>query len=116
MAVFKSFDILPAKAYLPDGRTPNDSATGRSVFIIGPYKQLKLAVTYPMTVTGNFAEVLRELDALQTSSTNDVATPINWQVGDPIVIPGNVSNEDTKARFGAFETLRPYPCKAKLPN
>jgi alkyl hydroperoxide reductase subunit AhpC len=116
LAVSKSFDMLPAEAYLPDGRTPADSATVRSVFIIGPDKQLKLSMTYPMTVGRNFAEVLRALDALQTSSANGVATPANWQVGDHIVIPANVSNEDAKARFGDFETLTPYLRKAKLPN
>jgi hypothetical protein len=30
--------MLPADAYLPDGRTPADSATVRAVFIIGPAK------------------------------------------------------------------------------
>jgi len=59
LTVAKAFDMLPADAYLPDGRTPNDSATVRSVFIIGPDKQLKLSMTYPMTVGRNFAEVLR---------------------------------------------------------
>ena len=116
LAVSKSFDMLPAEAYLPDGRTPNDSATVRSVFIIGPDKQLKLSMTYPMTVGRNFAEVLRALDALQTSAKNGVATPVNWQVGDDIVIPATVSDEDAKAKFGEFETLTPYLRKAKLPN
>ena len=50
LQVSKQFDMLPAEAYLPDGRTPADSATVRSVFIIGPDKQLKLSMTYPMTV------------------------------------------------------------------
>ena len=42
LAVSKAFDMLPADAYLPDGRTPNDSQTVRAVFIIGPDKKLKL--------------------------------------------------------------------------
>jgi alkyl hydroperoxide reductase subunit AhpC len=102
--------------YLPDGRTPADSATVRSVFIIGPDKQLKLTMTYPMTVGRNFAEVLRALDALQTSVANNVATPVNWQVGDDIIIPTAVSDEDAKAKFGDFKTLTPYLRKAKLPS
>ena len=53
--------MLPAEAYLPDGRTHADSATVRSVFIIGPNKQLKLSMTYPMTVGRNFVEVLRAI-------------------------------------------------------
>ncbi|MEL0144516.1 MAG: peroxiredoxin [Alphaproteobacteria bacterium] len=114
--VSKAFDMLPAEAYLPDGRTPNDSATVRSVFIIGPDKQLKLSMTYPMSVGRNFAEVLRALDALQTTTANAVATPANWQVGEDIVIPATVSEEDATAKFGSFETLTPYLRKAKLPN
>ena len=55
LVVSKEFDMLPADAYLPDGRTPNHTATVRSVFIIGPDKQLKLLMTYPMTVGRNFA-------------------------------------------------------------
>ena len=116
LTVSKAFDMLPAEAYLPDGRTPNDSATVRSVFIIGPDKQLKLSMTYPMSVGRNFAEVLRALDALQTTAAIAVATPANWQVGDDIIIPATVSEADATAKFGSFETLTPYLRKAKLPN
>ena len=76
LEVSKAFDMLPAEAYLPDGRTPADSATVRSVFIIGPDKQLKLMMTYPMTVGRNFGEVMRALDALQTSTSKGVATAL----------------------------------------
>ncbi len=116
LQVAKAFDMLPAEAYLPDGRTPADSATVRSVFIIGPDKQLKLSMTYPMTVGRNFNEILRALDALQTSSKNAVATPANWQPGDDIIIPTAVNDADAKAKYGDFETLTPYLRKAKLPN
>lgn len=116
LEVSKAFDMLPAEAYLPDGRTPNDSATVRSVFIIGPDKKLKLSMTYPMTVGRNFAEVLRALDALQTSTGHGVATPANWNVGDDVIIPATVSNEDAKAKFGDFETVLPYLRKAPLPK
>ena len=108
LEVSKAFDMLPAEAYLPDGRTPNDSATVRSVFIIGPDKQLKLSMTYPMNVGRNFAEVLRALDGLQTAANNGVATPANWNVGDDVVIPTAVNDADAKAKFGEFDTVLPY--------
>jgi len=114
--VSKAFDMLPAEAYLPDGRTPADSATVRSVFIIGPDKQLKLTMTYPMTVGRNFGEVLRALDALQTSAGQGVATPADWTVGQDVVIPTSVSDEDAKAKFGEFNTVLPYLRMAKLPG
>ncbi|SIS75129.1 peroxiredoxin [Neptunomonas antarctica] len=114
LQVSKLFDMLPAEAYLPDGRTPADSATVRAVFIIGPDKQLKLSMTYPMNVGRNFAEVLRALDALQTAAKNGVATPANWVVGEDVIIPPTVSTEDATAKFGAFETVLPYLRKTSL--
>jgi alkyl hydroperoxide reductase subunit AhpC len=114
LVVSKAFDMLPAEAYLPDGRTPNDSATVRSVFIIGPDKQLKLSMTYPMTVGRNFAEVLRALDALQTTSRNGVATPADWTVGQDVIIPASLSDADAEAKFGSFEKVLPYLRKTSL--
>jgi len=114
LEVSKAFDMLPAEAYMPDGRTPNDSATVRSVFIIGPDKQLKLSMTYPMNVGRNFAEVLRALDGLQTAAKNGVATPADWQVGEDVIIPPTVSDEDAKAKFGDFDAVLPYLRKTKL--
>ncbi len=116
LSLSKAFDMLPAEAYLPDGRTPNDTATVRVVFIIGPDKKLKLSMTYPMNVGCNFAEVLRALDGLQTAAKHGVATPANWQVGQDVIIPVTVSNEDATAKFGSFETVLPYLRKTSLPG
>ncbi|MEQ8294433.1 MAG: peroxiredoxin [Roseovarius sp.] len=116
LEVSKAFDMLPAEAYLPDGRTPADSATVRSVFIIGPDKQLKLSMTYPMTVGRNFGEVMRALDALQISTGKGVATPADWQVGEDVIIPPSVNDEDARAKFGEFEAVLPYLRKTKLPG
>ena len=115
LTVAKAFDMLPADAYLPDGRTPADSATVRVVFIVGPDKKLKLSMTYPMTVGRNFAEVLRALDALQTSARENVALPANWTVGQDVIVPMSVSDADAKAKYGEIETVLPYLRKAKLP-
>jgi len=112
----KAFDMLPAEAYLPEGRTPADSATVRSVFIIGPDKQLKLMMTYPMTVGRNFAEVLRALDAVQTAAGQGVATPADWIMGEDVIIPATLSDEDARARFGDFETVLPYLRKTRMPG
>ncbi len=116
LAMSKAFDMLPADAYLPDGRTPADSATVRTVFIVGPDKQVKLMMTYPMTVGRNFGEILRALDALQTAAANGVATPANWTVGEDVIIPPAVSNDDATAKFGEFETVFPYLRRTSLPD
>ncbi|WP_341862951.1 peroxiredoxin [Gymnodinialimonas sp. 57CJ19] len=116
LAVSKAFDMLPAEAYLPDGRTPNDTATVRAVFIIGPDKKLKLSMTYPMNVGRNFAEVLRALDGLQTAAKENVATPANWTPGQDVVVPVAVSDEDAVAKYGSIDTKLPYLRMAKLPG
>lgn len=116
LTVSKAFDMLPAEAYLPDGRTPADSATVRSVFIIGPDKQLKLSMTYPMNVGRNFAEVLRALDALQAAATHGIATPANWETGQDVIIPTTLNDQDAATKFGEFETLLPYLRKTGFPG
>ena len=91
-----------------------NNAMVRSVFIIGPDKQLKLSMTYPMTVGRNFAEILRALDALQTTAKHGIATPADWTVGQDVIIPPSVSDEDAKQKFGEFDTVLPYLRKTKL--
>ena len=114
LEVSKAFDMLQADYYLADNPTPADSQTVRSVFFIGPDKQLKLSMTYPMNVGRNFAEVLRALDGLQTAAREGVATPANWTPGADVVIPAAVSDEDAKAKFGDFTTHFPYLRTTKL--
>ncbi len=116
LALSKAFDMLPAEAYLPDGRTAADTAAVRSVFIIGPDKRLKLSMTYPMTVGRNFAEIVRALDALQACAAHGVATPANWDIGKDVIIPTSVSDADAQAKFGAYETKLPYLRTTSLPG
>lgn len=115
LEVSKAFGMLPADAYLPDGRTANDSQTVRAVFIIGPDKKLKLSLIYPMSVGRNFAEILRALDALQVSAQHSVATPADWNMGEDVIIPTSVTDEEARAKYGDFEQVLPYLRKAKLP-
>ncbi len=114
LKVSKLYGMLPAEAYLPDGRTPADSATVRSVYIIGPDKQLKLSMTYPMNVGRNFAEILRALDGLQTAAKENVATPADWNVGEDVIVPTSVSTEDAKKKYGKVKEIFPYLRTAKL--
>ncbi len=115
LAISKAFDMLPAEAYLPEGRTPNDTATVRTVYIIGPDKKVKLSMTYPMTVGRNFSEIIRAIDALQTSAGKGVATPADWMPGDDVIIPVAVKDDEARAKFGEFTTVLPYLRKTKLP-
>jgi thioredoxin-dependent peroxiredoxin len=114
LAVSKAFDMLPADAYLPDGRTAADSASVRSVFIISPDKKVQLIMTYPMSVGRNFAEVLRALDALQASFGVPIATPANWVPGQDVIVALSLNDEQARARFGDIDIKLPYLRTTKL--
>lgn len=87
----------------------SDTAAVRSVFIIDPSKKIRLTMTYPMTVGRNFDEILRAIDALQTSDARGCALPGDWSVGDDVIIPQSLSNEEAEKRFpNGWKELRPY--------
>jgi alkyl hydroperoxide reductase subunit AhpC len=117
LKVAKLYDMLPADAgTTSEGRTPANNATVRTVFIIGPDKKIKLMLIYPMSTGRNFNEVLRALDSIQLTAKHTVATPVNWNPGDDIIIPATVSQEDAEKKFPGFKTLKPYLRTAAQPK
>ncbi len=102
-------DQKVAKLYKMIHPEQSGTATVRSVFIIDPNKKIRLTMTYPMSVGRNFDEILRVIDALQTTDKFGVATPADWKVGNRVIIPPSVTDEDAKKKFPqGFETIRPY--------
>jgi thioredoxin-dependent peroxiredoxin len=94
-----------------------ETATVRTVFVIGPDKKVKLTLTYPAAVGRNVDEIVRVLDALQLSSEHAVATPVNWTDGDDVIISPAISDADASTRFPkGFTTLKPYLRLTPQPN
>ena len=116
LEVSKALDMLPAEAYLPDGRTAADSASVRVVFIISPDKKIQLTMYYPMSVGRNFAEVLRALDALQATYKTPIATPANWQHGQDVIVALSLDDAQAKETFGDFDAKLPYLRLTKMPG
>jgi alkyl hydroperoxide reductase subunit AhpC len=108
--VSKLYGMLPAEVSGdPAQRTPADNQTVRNVFVIGPDKKIKLILVYPMTTGRNFDEVLRVIDSLQLTAQHRVATPVNWQPGDNVIISGSVSDDEAKTIYpDGWESPRPY--------
>src|SRR6478736_3852861 len=108
--VAKAYDMLPEDAgTTSEGRTAANNATVRSVFVIGPDKQIKAMLTYPMNTGRNFDEVLRILDSVQLTAKHMVATPVNWKQGQDVIIPPAVTDEQAKAKYpNGFKTIKPY--------
>jgi alkyl hydroperoxide reductase subunit AhpC len=116
--VAKLYGMLPASTSGdPAKRTPADNQTVRNVFVIGPDKKIKLILVYPMSTGRNFDEVLRVVDSLQLTSQYNVATPVNWQDGDDVIIPAAVSDEEAKQKFPkGWKALKPYLRVTPQPN
>ena len=110
LSVAKLYGMLPAETSgSAGGRTAADNATVRNVYVIGPDKQIKLMITYPMSTGRNFDEVLRVIDSLQLTAKHKVATPVNWQKGEDVIIIPAVSDEEAREKFpSGWKSEVPY--------
>lgn len=77
--------------------------------MIDPKKKIRLTMAYPASTGRNTAEVLRVVQALQTTDNKGVTTPINWLPGDDVIVPPNVSDEAAAEQFGKdnIRTVKP---------
>ena len=117
LAVSKAYDMLPADYYLPtEGRTPANSATVRSVFIIGPDRKVRLTMTYPMSIGRNFAEILRALDAVRATDGVPFATPANWVPGQDVIVALSVPTDEAEKKYGKLDIKLPYLRYARHPG
>jgi alkyl hydroperoxide reductase subunit AhpC len=95
----------------------SDTATVRSVFIIGPDNKVKLMLTYPASTGRNFQEILRVIDSLQLTAGYKVATPADWKHGEDVIIVPAVSDDDARKQFpNGFKAVKPYLRVTKQPN
>jgi alkyl hydroperoxide reductase subunit AhpC len=99
--IAKAFDMIHPNA--------SDTATVRSVFVIGPDHRVKLTLTYPASTGRNFHEILRVVDSLQLTAKHSVATPADWKPGADVVILPSISDDEARRRFPAgFDARTPY--------
>lgn len=110
LKIAKLYDMLPAEAgETSQGRTAADNLTVRTVYIVGPDKQIKAQLHYPMTTGRNFDEILRMIDSMQLTAKHKVATPADWKRGEDVIISGSVSDEEAKQKYpGGWKAPKPY--------
>jgi peroxiredoxin (alkyl hydroperoxide reductase subunit C) len=107
MAVARKFGMLH----------PGESvtATVRALFIIDPSRTIRIIIYYPLNVGRNVDEVLRTVDALQTADENQVACPVNWRPGEPVIVPPPKTEKEVESRATAdYDRLDFYLCKKTL--
>lgn len=98
-------------ATLYDMIQTESAATGtvRSVFIIDPKGIVRLTLTYPASTGRNFDEILRVIDSLQLTDGYKVATPVNWKLGDDVVVLPAIKNEQADQLFPkGYTQVKPY--------
>ncbi len=96
---------------------PGESKTeaSRCVFVIDPNGVLRAMIYYPLTTGRNMQEILRLIDALQTTDKHGVATPANWKPGDKVIVPPPATAEGAEERMKAgFETKDWYFSKKNV--
>lgn len=87
----------------------DDKVTVRTVFVIDPERKLRLTLTYPPSTGRNFTEILRVIDSLQLTDKYSVATPVNWQEGEDVVVAPSIPTEEAKKKFPKGVTeVKPY--------
>ncbi|WP_108681327.1 peroxiredoxin [Methyloceanibacter sp. wino2] len=93
------------------------TVTVRAVFLIDPTKRIRLILIYPPAAGRNFAEIVRAIDSVQTGDRAKVATPVNWQPGEPVIISPALTNQQAKEHFPqGWRELKPYLRMVDLPD
>lgn len=96
---------------------PGESKTEtiRCVFIIDPDQVVRAILYYPLTTGRNISEILRIIDALQTTDKHGVATPANWQPGEKVIVPAPTTVEGAEERLKeGYECVDWYLCKKSV--
>lgn len=106
--ILADLDLKVAKEYGMFHPAADPKVTVRSVFFIDPQRKVRTTFTYPPSVGRNIDEILRTLDALQLTDRQPVATPVNWQPGDEIVVSGKLSDAEAEKQFGKLRKVKPY--------
>ena len=85
------------------------SATVRSVYFISPDKKVQAIITYPASTGRNFTEILRVVDSLKLTAEHNVATPVDWKVGQDVIIPPGVNQEEVESKYPkGHRVIKPY--------
>lgn len=113
--IIADLDMKVATAYGMLHPGASSTATVRAVFVIDDKGVVRAMVYYPMTNGRNIDEILRLVEALQTSDKNGVATPCNWRPGEKVIVPPPQTAEAAEKRMTeGYEVTDWYFSKKEL--
>ena len=91
------------------GMISNDVSTTetvRNVFIIDDKGVVRLILVYPLNIGRCIPEIIRVIEALQTSDVSGGSMPANWVPCEPIIVPPPQTFEELLARNEQIEQNR----------
>src|SRR5690348_357049 len=103
--VIADLDQKVAQAFGMVHEAVSDTATVRAVFFIDPKNTIRALLYYPLSLGRSIPEILRVFEALQTNDAYAVATPANWQPGDPVIVPAPITQADAEKRVASSNGL-----------
>jgi peroxiredoxin (alkyl hydroperoxide reductase subunit C) len=113
--IIADLDMKVASAYGMIHPGASSTATVRAVFVIDDKQNVRAMIYYPMTNGRNIDEILRLVEALQTSDKNGVATPCNWNPGEQVIVPPPQTAEAAEKRMSeGYEVTDWYFSKKNL--
>jgi len=113
--VIADLDMKVAKMYGMLHSPSSATSTIRAVYIIDDKGILRAMIYYPMSNGRNIEEILRLIDACQTSDKHGIATPANWRPGDKVIVPPPLTAESAEKRTKeGYECVDWYLCKKEL--
>jgi peroxiredoxin (alkyl hydroperoxide reductase subunit C) len=113
--IIADLDMNIAKKYGMIHSASSSTATVRTVFFIDDKGILRAMIYYPLTNGRYIPEIIRLIQALQTTDKFGVSTPANWQPGDKVVIPPPRNKAEMDKRLSeGFECKDWYLCFKKV--
>ncbi len=88
--------MVIARAYGMLDASSENSGTVRATYVIDPEGIIRAIVWYPMNVGRSVEELLRLVEALQTSQRECALTPEGWHSGDALVEPAASSLQEAE--------------------
>lgn len=93
----------------------SDTSAVRAVFVIDDKSILRAMIYYPLSNGRSIDEILRLVEALQTSDRHGVATPEAWKKGDKVIVPPPKTQADAEQRVTeGYECTDWFFCKKAL--
>ena len=95
-AVIADVDMKVANRFGMIHPEASTTAAVRGLFVIDPEGFIRAMIYYPLQNCRSVDEILRLVDALQTTEQHHVATPADWRPGEKVIVPPPLTEEQVE--------------------